>query len=81
MIDWMLQHWPELLGAAIALLSAINAWASKHPDDCGEGVKRYLLIALDVLSVLQSKGSVDTGSPRGLRLKLPLVQVSPQAKQ
>jgi hypothetical protein len=76
-INWCLENWECLVGAAVALLSLINA-ATRHYDSA-HGVRRLLLFAIDALSALRSRGSsVGEGTPRGLSaLKMPLVQLSP----
>lgn len=76
-INWCLENWECLVGAAVALLSLINA-ATGHWDSA-HGVRRLLLLALDFVSALRSKESaIGVGSARGISaLKVPLLQFSP----
>ena len=74
-MSWLAENWELVAAAAVALLSILNRWLSKHPDDY-TGVKRLLAWVLDWVAVLQSKDSEPVG-PRGLRVKLPVLQVSP----
>lgn len=75
-LEWCLANWETVAGVALAVLSLINA-ATPHYDSAS-GVKRLLLIALDLFSAWQSgQRSVGEGSTRGLALKVPLLQLSP----
>lgn len=75
-IDWMLSHWETVLAAAWALLSLLNA-VTEHADGAS-GARRLLLLALDWFSGLQSRQSqTGEGVARGLRIKAPLLQLSP----
>ena len=74
--NWIIEHWPYVLGAAVALLSALNAFATRHPDEVRGGVRHLLLLALDIVSAIQSRGSGSgTRGPIGA-LKIP-GQLSP----
>ena len=76
-IEWILSHWETVIGLAVVALSAINALTS-HYDEHG-GLRRFLALAIDLLAVLASRGSAHSpGGMRGLRLKVPLVQLSPK---
>ena len=76
-IQWAIDHWEIVTGLAVAALSLINALTS-HYDEHG-GLRRFLALAIDLLAVLKSKGAaVGPGAPRGLPVKLPLVQLSPK---
>jgi hypothetical protein len=76
-IDWCLAHWETVLGVAFAVLSVLNA-VTEHSDGAS-GVRRLLLVALDVVSGLRSRdAATGVGTPRGLAvLKVPLLQRSP----
>jgi|GEM_PF-5070545 len=79
-MDFLVNNWPELVAAAVALLGLLNAYVTAHPDQVSNPVARVLLIALDVISWLQSRDARPAvGAPRGLRPKLPLVQRSADA--
>ena len=75
-IDWALSNWEPLLAAAWVLLSILNALTG-HIDSAS-GARKLLLLALDWISGLRSGESARSeASPRGLRFKAPLVQLSP----
>ena len=75
-INWCLANWEIVTGAAIALLSLINALTGHY--DSASGVRRVLLFALDAISAWQSgQSAVGEGSARGLPVKVPLLQMSP----
>ncbi len=75
-IDWALANWEPLLCAAWVLLSILNVLTG-HIDSAS-GTRKLLLLVLDWVSVLRSGESARSeASPRGLRFKAPLVQLSP----
>ena len=75
-INWCLENWECLVGVAVALLSLINALTPHY--DASHGVKRLLLLSLDLLSAWQSgQRSHGEGRTRGLAVKVPLLQLSP----
>ena len=75
-MNWIVEHWPYVLGAAVALLSALNAWVVAHPDQVSGKVVHVLAVLLDLLSFLWSRdASKAVGGLLGW-LKLP-GQLSP----
>jgi len=75
-INWCLENWETVLGAAFVVLSILNA-VTEHSDSA-KGVRRLLLLALDWVSVLRSRdASKGDGAPRLMgALKLPVLQLS-----
>jgi hypothetical protein len=79
---WLMANWEWIVAGAVLTVSILNLVTSHF----GEGhprLKGALLFVVDLLSILVSRGSTGARSPdrlRGLRLKLPLLQVSPEAE-
>ena len=64
-IHWISAHWLTVTLSLVVATSLINA-TTKHYGERSPRLRRFLAWLLDVLSILQSKGSPSSG------LKLPL---------
>jgi len=76
MVDYLVDHWHWIVPLAGSLLLGLLNLLTEHPDLASGRVRRWVLVALDVLSLLQSAGSARGG---GLPVKAPLLQRSPPA--
>ena len=75
---WIVDNWELWAPLAVALAAAIVNVATRHPGTVSQPVLHWLLLLVDWLSVIVSRGSERApGCAAGLRVKLPLVQMSP----
>jgi len=77
-MQWIINHWEWLVGPGVVLLCSVLNLVTQHYGDAAPRLKKALLFLVDLLSLAVSRGAVlPAFQPQGLRLKLPLVQVSP----
>jgi hypothetical protein len=75
---WIVDNWELWAPLAVALAAAIVNAVTRHPGTVSQPVLHWLLLLVDWLSVLVSRGSERSeGGNAGLRVKLPIVQMSP----
>ena len=76
MLRWITTNWGWIAAGIVALCSVLNLITQHYGDNVK--LKRVLLFVVDLLSLVVSRGAVAPAfEPRGLRLKLPAVQISP----
>ena len=80
MVTWLVDNWEFIAPLAAVVLASTAQLLTRHPD-VARGALRWVLLAIDALSLITSPGSsAGRGRLRGMgRAKLPMLQMSPVA--